>query len=124
VGSYLTPPSERGEQRLERELAKIGLDEYADHKNWVFFCDDPFLALSFANRHISVALYEVEPGGDVEQDEDGGVSSYKCKRAKIVRRVTVPHSIIQKMRARLIARGHHDAEDDFYWLGAQPETAI
>jgi hypothetical protein len=51
------------------------------------------------------------------------VCSYKCKRAKIVRRVTVPNSIIQKLRARLIARGHHDAVADFEWLLCQLEMA-
>jgi hypothetical protein len=123
VGSYLTPPRERGERRIERQLEEAGLDEVSHHPDWVFFCDDPLLALSFAHRHLSVALYEVEPDGDVEEDEDGGVGSYKCKRAKIVRLVTVPHSIIQKLRARLIARGRHDAGADFEWLLCQREMA-
>lgn len=115
VGSYLTPPRERGEHRLERGLAALDLDgAFSHHASYVFFFDDPLLALAFANRNTkSDSLYEIEPEGDVEDDEDGHIGSYKCKRAKIVRRVRVPAPIVQKLRENLRHRGYHDAGADW-----------
>jgi hypothetical protein len=52
----LLPPRERGEHRTAGRIEELGLDCFSHHADYVFFCEDPLLALAFANRQTGAEM--------------------------------------------------------------------
>ena len=55
-GSFLLPPRERGEHRTAGQIEELGLDCFSHHADYVFFYEDPLLALAFANRQTGAEM--------------------------------------------------------------------
>lgn len=95
AGDWVLPPEETGVSRS------------GDHG--VHVTTDRDLAAAYASTTDGPTawVYEVEPEGDLTPmpslvDPDGPAISFRCARARIVRRLTVPNDLRRRYRAAIL----------------------
>ena len=136
VGDYILPAAEAGtvQQHLIERCERAGEAHIYD-PSVAYVSASIEWATLYAAYHRSGRgeLYEVEPEGKIVSDPDivyiDGVPacdfSYRCERARIVRKIKIPFRLKHRLRERVRAfRGqvleYQGLFGDWLWLSAQP----
>ena len=129
VGDHILPAAEAGtvQQHLIERCERLG-EEYIYDPAVAYVTSNLEWAALYSVYHPTGrgALYEVEPEGKIVRDPDivhiDGVPlcdfSYRCDRARIVRKITIPFRLKHRMRERV--RASEGLYFDWVWLSVQP----